>query len=255
MTQALFLLLADIIKMMRKAKQIIIDTMRSPLQAAFQSNPPKNDDIQNKYSSNSSNENSIQTRDLRDIEIEATGEAIKEGSIEEKKAQEGPRLKHQALMEAKRDAKKETNREKKQAILRLRELSDTSDSVLCNVRSVIPILCDEVVVDTTKVTFIHRPFFFSERIHSVSIKNILDVYIDTAPFFATLNLVDAGFVENVVRIKWLWKKDAEKARRIITGLREASKESIDLKKIGGNMSNELEEIGKVRKINTSVSKG
>ncbi len=133
-------------------------------------------------------------------------------------------------------------------------LVNKTDHVLLKVSNIIPILTTDVVVDSSKVSVIYRPFPFSERIHSISVRDITDVYIETVPFFATLNIVDTGFVENLVKITWLAKSDAEKARRIITGLMQANKENIDLKLVqDDNLGLKLEEIGKIRDSKTTVS--
>ncbi len=133
-------------------------------------------------------------------------------------------------------------------------LVDKTDHVFLKVSNIVPILTTDVVIDPSKVSVVYRPFPFSERIHSISVKDITDVYIETVPLFATLNIVDTGFVENLVKITWLAKKDAEKARRIISGLMQANKEAIDLKLVQDKaLGKKLEEIGKVRDSKTTVS--
>ncbi|MBI4097826.1 MAG: hypothetical protein HY426_02195 [Candidatus Levybacteria bacterium] len=169
----------------------------------------------------------------------------------------------EVVKEAIGDATKELIKEEKQTKKRLNDLLDHSEQVLLKIRNIIPILSDELVIDTNKITFIYRPFFFSERIHSVAVKDITDVYIETVPFLATITVIDSGFIDEhsrntpqnvTIKIRWLWKKDAERARRVITGLMEAAKEQIDLKNIkDGNIAQLLEEIGKVRETKTTVS--
>lgn len=170
------------------------------------------------------------------------------------------KVEEEGIKEAAKDLAK-TQTENKQ---KLHDLLKHSEEVLYKIKNVIPILADELVIDSNKITFIYRPFFFSERIHSVAVKDVTDVYIETAPFLATIVVIDSGFIDehsrntpqnNAVRIKWLWKGNAERARRIITGLMEAAKEGIDLKEIqDDNLANTLEEIGKVRETSTTVSK-
>ncbi len=133
-------------------------------------------------------------------------------------------------------------------------LVQKTDNVLLKVSNIVPVLTTDIVIDSSKVSVVYRPFPFSERIHSISVRDITDVYIETVPFFATLNIVDTGFVENLVKITWLVKSDAEKARRIITGLMQANKENIDLKLVQDKeLGPKLEEIGKVRDSKTTVS--
>jgi hypothetical protein len=137
---------------------------------------------------------------------------------------------------------------------KLEELLEKTERVILKISNVIPIFTSDVVIDTAKVSVIYRPFLFSERIHSIPVEDVTDVYIETAPFFATLNIVDVGFVENLVQVKWLWKKDAERARRVIAGIMQAKKEEIDLKRIEDkDIASKLEEIGKVREAQTTVT--
>lgn len=163
------------------------------------------------------------------------------------------------MKEAEKDgvkqAMQETVRENRRNTFKFYGLINKSEKVVHKIKNIVPLLPGEVIIDTAKVTFVHRPFFFSERIHAISVKDITDVYVETAPFFGTLNVVDANFAENIVKLNWFRKKDAEKARRIITGLMAVSKEEVDLKNVEeDDLDEKLEEIGKIRETKTSVSK-
>jgi hypothetical protein len=138
---------------------------------------------------------------------------------------------------------------------KLNSLIGKSSKVLARMRNIIPIFTDEIVIDTHKVTVINRPFFFSEHIQAVSIKNINDVFIKTVPLIASNSIMDVGLPKShIIHIKWFWKKDAEKARRIITGLMEVAKENVDLKNLDEeNLVNKLEDLGRVRGAHTTVS--
>lgn len=127
------------------------------------------------------------------------------------------------------------------------ELLNRSKKVLLKISNIIPLLTSDVIIDINKVDIIHRFFFFSGRNHSIAIKDITDVFTETIPFLGTLNIVDEGFAENTVRVRWLKKKEAEKARRIITGLMEARKEEVDITKLDDkNLASKFEELGKIR---------
>ncbi len=153
--------------------------------------------------------------------------------------------------DAHNELKKENIKEKE----KLEGLLKKAEKVLFKAKNIIPILPSEIIIDTAKVTIIHRSFFFSERIHSVAVADISDVFIDTVPLIASINIVDEGFVENIVKVSWLPKRDAERARRIITGLMEAKKEKIDIKVVEDNdLTNKLEQIGNVKETVTSVTK-
>lgn len=165
-----------------------------------------------------------------------------------------------AVDEGIEEAIKETVKQKRRNTFKFYGLLNKSEGVILRIRNIIPIFTGEIVIDTAKVTLIHRPFFFSERIHSISVKDISDVYIETVPFLATIYIVDTGFADvtapenTTVKIRWLWKRDAERARRIITGLMESVKEEVDLKNLDEEgLFERLEEIGKVREAHTTVT--
>jgi hypothetical protein len=86
---------------------------------------------------------------------------------------------------------------------------------------------DTINVEEGRITIIRRNFLFSSRVHSVDIKNISNIFINVAPFFAQLVIVSKTFKENEIRIKYLRKEEAVFARRIIEGLRIFESKQID----------------------------
>lgn len=86
---------------------------------------------------------------------------------------------------------------------------------------------DTLNVEEGRIAIITRNFFFSSQVQSVDIKNIANVFINMAPFFAQLVIVSKTFTENEVRLKYLWKEQAIEIRRIIEGLRTFVSEGID----------------------------
>jgi len=86
---------------------------------------------------------------------------------------------------------------------------------------------DTINVEETRITIIVRKFFFTSQIHSVDIKDISNVFINTAPFFAQLVIVSKTFAQNEIRVKGLRKDDAVYCRRIIEGLRQFVAQQID----------------------------
>lgn len=211
--------------------QIIIDPMQSPLERSLIYDRKNDSKDNNRYSNSSSTDQNNQD--------------YKEQSKKEFDS---------ARQEALKEATKETIKLQRQHTKKLNDLIHKSENVLLNAKNIMPIFKDEIVIEANKITVIKRPFFFSEKIHSISVKDITDVYIETAPFFANISIIDANFSETTIKIKWFWKNKAEKARRIITGLMEASKEGIDLKQLSNfELDKKLEEIGKIKDSNTSVS--
>lgn len=86
---------------------------------------------------------------------------------------------------------------------------------------------DTLNVEEGRLTIINRSFFLSSQIHSVDIKDISNVFVNTAPFFAQLVIISKTFTKNEIRIKYLWKDEAVLVRRIIEGLRTFQSKQID----------------------------
>lgn len=81
-------------------------------------------------------------------------------------------------------------------------------------------------VEETRVTIIIRNFA-SSQVHSIDIKDISNIFINFAPFFAQLIIISSTFSNNNIIISNLRKKEAIYTRRIIEGLRIFQSKSID----------------------------
>lgn len=86
---------------------------------------------------------------------------------------------------------------------------------------------DTINIEEGRITIITRNSFFSSQVHSVDIKDISNIFINTVPFFAQLVIVSKTFTENEIKVRNLWKKEAVLARRIIEGLRIFESKQID----------------------------
>lgn len=86
---------------------------------------------------------------------------------------------------------------------------------------------DTLNVEEGRVTVINRRFFLSSQIHSVDIKDISNIFVNTAPFYAQLVIVSKTFTRNEIKIKYLWIGEAVMVRRIIEGLRIFLSKQID----------------------------
>lgn len=73
-------------------------------------------------------------------------------------------------------------------------------------------------VEENRVTFIFRQFLASQS-HSIEIKDISNVFIESSLCFATIQVVSRTYVQNDIKIGNLYKKKAIKVQRIIEGLR------------------------------------
>lgn len=128
-----------------------------------------------------------------------------------------------------------------------------SDRVLLKIKAVFPFqfFPDTVVIDESKVSIIHRIFFRTAEMQSIPLTHIQDVEVDSSVLFATLKILPTGFsvvsmTENWVKVRYLWRNDAIKARRILSGLLIATREGIDVSKVNTpGFIEKVEELGKI----------
>ncbi len=85
---------------------------------------------------------------------------------------------------------------------------------------------DTINVEESRVTFIFRQFLATQS-HSLDIKDISNVFIESSLFFATLQIVSRTYVQNDIKIGNLNRKKAIKTRMIIEGLRTLAFHNID----------------------------
>lgn len=126
-----------------------------------------------------------------------------------------------------------TQREIEDHTRKFEALVNKSERVLLKISAVFPfdLFPDTVVIDENKLSIIHREFFFSPTILSFTIYDINDVVVESSIFFATLRLLPNGYGENWVQVKYLKKKEAIEAKRIVAGLRVGIKEGVDITKV------------------------
>ncbi len=105
---------------------------------------------------------------------------------------------------------------------------------------------DTINVEEGRVTIITRTFFMSSRVHSVDIKDVSNVFVNIAPFFAQLAIISRTFEENEIKIKNLRKNEAVFARRIIEGLR-----IFNSKKIETSVYSVTELLSKIKELSTT----
>jgi hypothetical protein len=82
------------------------------------------------------------------------------------------------------------------------------------------------VVEEGRVTIVRRKFLTSE-VHSVDIRNIANVLLNTTYFFSQLVIISKTFEENEIKIRSLRNSEAIYVRRIIEGLRTFNSKQID----------------------------
>lgn len=85
---------------------------------------------------------------------------------------------------------------------------------------------DTINIEEGRITIINRHLLSSE-VHSVDIKDISNIFINTMIFFSQLVIISKTFEENEIKIRNLRTKEAVFARRIIEGLRIFENKKID----------------------------
>jgi hypothetical protein len=110
--------------------------------------------------------------------------------------------------------KKEKDKQK------LVDLVKKSNRCIITISSLFPwdLFPSTITVEESRVTFTFRQFLSSQS-HSVEIKDISNVFIESSLFFATLQVVSRTYVKNDIKIGYLSRKKAQKVQRIIEGLR------------------------------------
>lgn len=132
----------------------------------------------------------------------------------------------------------------------LSKLTTESQITLFKVKTVFPFTFfpDTLVIDLFKINIIRKTFYLSERIISVEICDVLNVDLIYGPLFATLKISTKFFTQKPISLSFLRKKDAVKARRIITGLLIAYKNNIPIDQINKkDLLENLISIGKIKK--------
>lgn len=111
---------------------------------------------------------------------------------------------------------------------KIEDLVKKSNRYIISISSVFPftIFPDTINVEEGRVTLIFRQFMSSQS-HSVDIKDISNVFIESSLFFAAIQIVSSTFTQNDVKIRFLNKHKAYRIRRIIEGLRIFANNNID----------------------------
>lgn len=111
---------------------------------------------------------------------------------------------------------------------RVNELVEKSNRCIISISSLFPwdLFPDSIDVEESRVTFKFRQFLSSQS-HSVDIRDISNVFIESSLFFATLQVVSRTYTQNDIKIGNLNKSKAEKVQRIIEGLRSFTENNIN----------------------------
>ena len=98
---------------------------------------------------------------------------------------------------------------------------------------------DTIRVEEDKVTIITRKFIWSSEVHGVDVKDIVNVFINTSPFYAQLVLVSKTFGATIAIITVDQRRVYVK--RIIEGLRTLTNNQVDTSVYPDELMQKLEE--------------
>lgn len=130
-----------------------------------------------------------------------------------------------------REIEKENQTADKQKRLDKRNVANLvkkSNRILVSISAVFPFefFPNSINVEEGRITIIKR-HLLSSAVHSIDIKNISNIFINTTIFFSQLVIVSKTFEENEIRIRYLRNSEAVFLRRIIEGLRVFEYNQID----------------------------
>lgn len=122
--------------------------------------------------------------------------------------------------------------EKYEAQRELAKAVGGAQEILASATTVFPftLFPDTVTVDRTKLTLAHRAFFGIAEVVSIRVEDILNVMANVGPFFGSLQVSTRYFDSNTHKpytVNWLWRKDAQRIKRILQGYIVAKKEKVD----------------------------
>ena len=138
--------------------------------------------------------------------------------------------------------------EKHEAARKLRAAIGGSQEPLITATTVFPftLFPDTVTVDREKLTVAHREFFRVAELVSIRIEDILNVTADVGPFFGSLQIATRFFDHPAkpYAINFLWRKDAQRIKRILQGYVIAIQKKIDCSMFNAReLRNLLDQLG------------
>lgn len=121
----------------------------------------------------------------------------------------------------------ETNTEKHDALM---ELAHQTKNLLIKAESTFPFVLfpDTIAVSRTKVAITKRAFFKVSELISLQVSDILNIEIDTGPFFGSLSIYTRIYGSKPLRITFLSRKDAVAVKQIIEGHIIASQQKMSI---------------------------
>jgi len=93
---------------------------------------------------------------------------------------------------------------------------------------------NKVTLDREKVTIINRPFFYSAKIISIPIRDLLNVEADVGPFFGSIHMSSRYFATTPCSLNYLKRSDALQLQRLLQGYIICEEQKIDCSKTDKN---------------------
>lgn len=140
-----------------------------------------------------------------------------------------PKLTDQVLQEeGKNEQTKNKATKKEEDRQTVSDLIKKSNRCIISISSLFPwdFFPNTIEVEESRVTVMFRQFLASQS-HSVDIKDISNVFIESSYFFASLRIVSRTFIQNDITIGHLEAKKAHKVQMVIEGLRTFAEHNID----------------------------
>jgi len=128
-------------------------------------------------------------------------------------------------------------------------LIQEAQGALCTASTVFPFVFfpDQVIVRLHHVDIVRKIFFSSSSTQRLQIHDIQEIFLHYNPLFATLEIVPKGIPDLTTAVKFLNKRQAVRAKRMIMGLVECHQNNVDFSRYSREeLPNYIEEIGRVR---------
>ncbi len=192
---------------------------------------PKNspDDLENNKISDWLEKLHIQGEKVRIDNNRREEEQLKTHAAEKLEKENNSKEKAKNQMQSGIDAHTRTAAEKNEADKQMvNDLVKKSNRRIISISSSFPwsFFPDTIEVEESRITFKFSQFLSSQS-HSVEIKDISNVFIESSMFFATLQVVSRTYVQNDIKIGHLNKTKALLVQKIIEGLRTFSEHNIN----------------------------
>lgn len=107
--------------------------------------------------------------------------------------------------------------------------SRKSQRLLLSISSIFPfdIFPTRLIIEESRLSVQFRSFFATGQLYQIDIKDISNVHVEYALWFASLKIMSRTLSNNVLSLTNLYRKEAIKAKAMIEGLRIFLNENVD----------------------------